>query len=116
MAAIILCRQVDGTPRSPAIVRMGRGGAILHRGSRTFAHQSAALTWAQHGDVALKDPSVLVREQQDAPTLAELIRWCINTFETISKWQRGKQSHLQFLERHKLGESKRLAPHDADAH
>jgi integrase len=77
--------------------------AILHRESRTFAHRSAALTWAKHREVALEDPGALVREQQGAPTLAELIRWYIDTFETLSKWQRSKQSHLEFLERHKLG-------------
>jgi hypothetical protein len=38
-----------------------------------------------------------------APTLAELIHWYIDTFETISKWQRSKQAHLEFLERDALG-------------
>jgi hypothetical protein len=33
-------------------------------------------------------------------TLAALIRWYIDTFESISKWQRSKQTHLEFLERH----------------
>lgn len=33
----------------------------------------------------------------------ELISWYIDTFDTISKWQRRKQSHLEFLERHALG-------------
>ncbi|HUK01126.1 MAG TPA: hypothetical protein VLW26_02495, partial [Steroidobacteraceae bacterium] len=103
MATIKARRQANGTTRYTAIVRIRRGGAILHRESRTFAHRSAALTWAKHREVALEDPSALVREQQGAPTLAELIRWYIDTFESISKWQRSKQSHLEFLERHKLG-------------
>jgi hypothetical protein len=37
-------------------------------------------------------------------TVAELIRWYIDTFEPISKWQRSKPSHLGCLERHALGE------------
>jgi len=47
--------------------------------------------------------------QQGAPTLAELIRWYIDTFETISKWQRSKQTHLEFLERHSIGKANALA-------
>jgi len=51
----------------------------------------------------LEDPSALVRVQHGAPTVAELIRWYIDNFETVSKWQRSKQAHLEFLERHALG-------------
>jgi integrase len=104
MPTIKARKQSDGTTRYTAIVRIRRGGAILHRESRTFAHRSAALTWAKHREVALEDPSALIRVQQGAPTLAELIRWYIDTFESVSKWQRGKQAHLIFLERHPLGE------------
>src|ERR1700730_6300187 len=96
-------KQTDGTTRYTAIVRIRRGGAILHRESRTFAHRSAALSWAKHREVALEDPSALTRVQQGAPTLAELIRWYVDIFESISKWQRSKQAHLEFLERHALG-------------
>jgi len=42
------------------------------------------------------------------PTLAELIRWYIDTLETISKWQRSKQAHLELLERHALGKCNAL--------
>jgi hypothetical protein len=37
--------------------------------------------------VALEDPSALIRVQQRAPTLVELIRWYIGTFGNVSKWQ-----------------------------
>jgi hypothetical protein len=86
--------------RYTAIVRIRRGGKILHRESRTFAHRSAAVTWARHREVELENPSALARVQHGAPTLAELIRWYIDTFETISKWRRSKQTDLEFLERH----------------
>jgi hypothetical protein len=42
------------------------------------------------------------------PTLTELIRWYIDTFETISRWQRSKQTHLEFLERHAIGKANAL--------
>jgi hypothetical protein len=44
-----------------------------------------------------------LRKQHAPVTLAALIRWYIETFETISKWQRSYQSHLEFLERHAIG-------------
>ena len=91
--------------RYTAIVRIRRGTTILHRESRTFTHRSAALSWAKHREVALEDPAELTRLRQSTPTLAELIRWYIDTFETISRWQRSKQTHLEFLERHPLGKT-----------
>jgi len=80
-------------------VRLRRQGTILHRESRTLTHRSAALSWAKHREVALEDPAELARLRLSTPTLAELIRWYIDTFETISRWQRSKQAHLEFLER-----------------
>jgi hypothetical protein len=43
-------------------------------------------------------------------TLADLSRWYIETFAAISKWQRSKQAHLEFLERHALGTADVLNP------
>ncbi len=34
-----------------------------------------------------------------------MIRWCSDTFETISRWQLSTQTHLEFLERHALGKT-----------
>jgi hypothetical protein len=108
MPTIKARRQANGITRYTAIVRIRRGAAIIHRESKTFAHRTAALSWARHREVALEDPATLVREQQGAPTLAELIRWYIATFETISKWQRSKQTHLEFFERHALDKTNAL--------
>ena len=46
--------------------------------------------------------------------MAELIRWYIDTFETISRWQRSKQTHLEYLERHALGKTNALKLSSAD--
>ena len=108
MPTIKVRKQANGVTRYTAIVRMRRGGAIIHRESKTFAHRAAAQSWARHREVALEDPATLVREQQGAPRLAGLIRWYIEAFETISKWQRSKQTHLEFLERHALGKTNAL--------
>lgn len=105
MPTIKIRKQADGATRYTAIVRLRRQGKILHRESRTFTHRSAASSWAKHREVALEDPAELARLRLSTPTLAELIRWYIDTFETISHWQRSKQTHLEFLERHPLGKT-----------
>ena len=97
MAYIKIRKQSDGSTRYTAIVRLRRGKTIVHQEARTFAHRVAAVTWAKHREVVLEDPSALTRVQHGAPTLAELIRWYIDTFETILKWQRSKQAHLELL-------------------
>ena len=93
-------KRAHGSTRYTAVVRMRRGTTVLHQESRTFAHRAAAVSWAKHREVALEDPAAPVRTQHGAPTLAELIGWYIDTFETISRWQRSKQTRLEFLERH----------------
>jgi hypothetical protein len=103
MATIRTRKQADGSTRYTAIVRLRRGKTPVHQEARTFAHRSAALTWAKHREVVLEDPSALVRVQPGAPTVAEVIRWYIDNFETVSKWQRSKQAHLEFLQRNALG-------------
>src|SRR5687768_8857006 len=105
MATIKARKQANGSTRYTAVVRIRRGTTVLHQESRTFTHRTAALSWARHREVALENPAELTRQQQSTPTLAELIRWYIDTFETISRWQRSKQTHLEFLERHALGKT-----------
>jgi integrase len=103
MATIRPRKQADGSTRYTAIVRIRRGKTIVYQEYRTFALRTAAVSWAKHREVALEEPGALARVEQGVPTVAELIRWYIDTFETVSKWQRSKQAHLQFLERHALG-------------
>src|ERR1017187_3592243 len=75
MPTIKARKQANGTTRYTAIVRIRRGGAILHRESRTFTHRSAALSWAKHREVALEDPSALTRVQHGAP-VQQLLDQC----------------------------------------
>lgn len=105
MATIKARKQANGSTRYTAVVRIRRGTTVMHQESRTFTHRSAAQSWARHREVALENPAELTRMQRSTPTLAELVRWYIDTFETISRWQRSKQTHLEFLERHPLGQS-----------
>jgi integrase len=105
MPTIKIRKQANGSTRYTAVVRIRRGTTVLHQESRTFAHRTAALSWAKHREVALENPAELTRLRASTPTLAELIRWYIDTFQTISRWQRSKQTHLEFLERHSLGKT-----------
>lgn len=108
MATLKARRQANGSIRYTAIVRKRAGKTIVHREARTFTHRSAALSWAKSREVELENPAALTRKQHSTVTLAQLIRWYVETFATISKWQRSKQSHLEFLERHPL--AKKDAP------
>lgn len=109
MAHILTRKYGSGNTRYTAVIRVRRGptGAVMvHREAKTFAHRSAALTWARHREVQLEDNAELAkaiqtsRQEETQITLAALIRWYIATFASISKWQRSKQTHLEFLERH----------------
>jgi integrase len=108
MATIRARKQSDGTTRYTAIVRIRKRKTIIYQEYKTFALRTAAISWAKHREVELEKPGFLYRAQHGTPTLAELIRWYIDTFETISRWQRSKQTHLQFLERHAIGKANAL--------
>ena len=108
MATIKVRKQADGNVRYTAIVRVREGKSIVHRESKTFAHRAAALSWARIREVALEDPKELQRlkalpQEKDKPTVSALIEWYIESFESVSKWQRSKQAHLKFLANHALG-------------
>lgn len=104
MPAIKARKQANGSIRYTAIVRIRRQGKVLHQEAKTFAHRSAAERWSKHREVALEDPAALARAQQPATKLSTLIRWYIDSFQHISKWQRSKQSQLVFLEKHPIGD------------
>jgi len=103
--AHILSRKYGSDTRYTANIRVRKGKKVVYREAKTFAHRAAAATWAKKREVELENPATLVRAQHGAPTLAELIRWYIDSFESVSKWQRSKQTHLEFLERHPIGQS-----------
>jgi hypothetical protein len=78
--------------------------AVVHEEVKTFSSKTAAKGWAKSREVELEDPGSLARAQQGDTSLSSIIRWYIDAFESISKWQRGKQSGLEFLEKHSIGQ------------
>lgn len=105
MAHIRARKQSDGSLRYTAAVRLRKGKQIIHREAKTFSHRSAAEKWAKSREVALENPAALIQAQQGEKSLSELIRWYIDAFATVSKWQRTKQAQLEFLEKHTIGKS-----------
>lgn len=103
MATIRTRKASDGSVRYTAIVRLRKGKTLLHTEAKTFAHRVAAERWARSREVALDNPGELLRTQLGEQTLKSLIRWYIDDFREISKWQRTKQAQLEFLERHPIG-------------
>jgi integrase len=104
MATIKARKQASGMTRYTAIVRVRQGKAIIHRESKTFAFRAAAAAWAKYREVELEKPGALEQAQQGEFSLAGLIRWYIDSFFKVSGWQRTKQTSLEFLERHPIGE------------
>jgi hypothetical protein len=103
MATIRARKQADGSTRYTAIVRMRKGRTLVHHECKTFTRRSAALTWAKHREVALEDPAALLQPRVESVSLADLIRWYIENFQTISKWQRSKQTRCPKTTRPSVG-------------
>jgi hypothetical protein len=105
MATIQARKQADGEVRYAAIVRLRKGKALIHQETKTFAQRTTAEKWAKSSEVAIEDPAALTKAQQGERSLTSLIRWYIDNFSTVSKWQRTKQARLEFPEKHPTGKS-----------
>lgn len=103
MANIIARARKDGTTGYTARLRLREGKVIVHEETKTFSSKAAAKDWARRREVELESPGALAIAHQGETSLASVIRWYIDSFESISQWQRGKQSALEFLERHPIG-------------
>lgn len=108
MATIRARKQANGSTRFTAYIRIRKGVKVIHTESKTFTHRTAAASWAKHREVTLEDPTALAKVQHGAPSLSNLIQWYIDEFEKVSKWQRTKQTHLKFLQNHRIGQSNAL--------
>jgi hypothetical protein len=78
-------KQSDGTTRYTAMVRMRKGKILVHQECKALARRAAAASWAKDREVQLENQAVPGRRQHELVTLAALIRWYIETLETISK-------------------------------
>jgi integrase len=109
MATILPRRRADGSIGYMATIRLHHGKELVHRESKTFSRRAAAEKWARAREVELEDPTALVRAKDGDISLASLIRWYIDSFQSVSKWQRTKQCQLEFLEKHSIGKADALS-------
>lgn len=108
MARIIVRKRANGSFGYTAQIRLHHGKSLVHQEAKTFSRRAAAEKWARAREVELEDPTALLRAQDGDVTLASLIRWYIDSFQSLSKWQRTKQCQLEFLEKHPIGKSDAL--------
>jgi integrase len=91
--------------RFEAIIRRRRNLMQMYRESQTFGTRAEAEHWAQGREDALNDPAASIHSTPaSGPTLAALIRWYIHSFSTLAPWGRTKQTALEYLERHPIGQ------------
>jgi hypothetical protein len=103
MTTIVARPRQDGSTGYTARVRIRKGQKVIHQESMTFSTESGSEKWAKRREVDLENPRALATAMHGETTLASLIRWCIDSFRSISQWQRSKQSALEFLEKHDIG-------------
>lgn len=104
MAGIVARQRKDGTTGYTARVRLREGQTVVYQETKTFSSKAAARGWAKRREIELENPGALAMARQGDTSLACVIRWYIDTFGSISKWQRTKQSALEFLEKHPIGQ------------
>jgi integrase len=108
MATITARLRKDGSIGYTAQIRITREGKPIHQESKTLSSRAAAGRWATFREAELEDPTAFVRAAAKGTRLRDLIRWYLNEFQAIGKWGRTKQTTLEFLERHKIGEADAL--------
>lgn len=104
MATIVARKRADG-PRVTARIRLKRNGELVHKESRTFSTKAPRRNGLGAREVQLADPEAQRVAKAGGVNLATLIRWYIDTFESISPWQRSQQNTLEFLEGHPIGQT-----------
>lgn len=73
METIIARKRKDGTTAHLAQLLLKRGGAIVHRESRTFDRKQAAATWLEKREMELTAPGALERQGIADPRLADVV-------------------------------------------
>lgn len=109
MATIRARTRADGSIGYSAIVRVFKKKELIHQEQETFSRRAAAEKWAKARELALEDPTALLRAQAgDGIALKDLIQWYMDTFRSVSNWGRTKQSQLEALKNHTTGQADAL--------
>jgi len=100
MGTIIPRKRKSGSTGYHAQLLIKRGGAIVHRESRTFDRKQAAAAWLEKRETELARPGALEREKAPDPTLASVIdRY---TEESVKDIGRTKTQVLRAIKRYDI--------------
>lgn len=101
--------RADGSIGYSAIVRVFKKKELIPQEQEDVSRRSAAEKWAKARELALEDPTALLRAQTgDSLTLRDLIQWYMDTFRSVATWGRTKQSQLEALKNHTTGQADAL--------
>lgn len=100
MGSIMSRQRGDGTIGHTAVIRIKKGGRIVHRETETFDRKQAAQAWLKKREAALAEPGALETANRADPTLGEVIdRYIAETEKAIG---RTKAQVLGAIKRHPI--------------
>lgn len=105
MATIRKRENADGTTAFQAIIRLKRSGKIIHQERKTFSREALAKDWAKRREVELERPGGLAKAKAGDTTIGALLKWYVEEFEKVSKWQRSKGADLKRLQGQSIAEA-----------
>jgi integrase len=102
MGTILARKRKDGSTGYTALIRIKKGGVVLHTESETFEREQAAKAWLKKRETQLAVPGAL--DQPDNPTLSEVIGVYIK--DKLKAHGKTKDQVLRFIQRSELGQLK----------
>jgi integrase len=73
MGTITSRKRKDGTVGHTALIRIVRGGALVHQEAQTFERKQAAAAWLKKRETELAEPGAIEAANRPDPTLGEII-------------------------------------------
>ncbi|MDI1301997.1 MAG: tyrosine-type recombinase/integrase [bacterium] len=90
--------QKDGSTRYRALIRIKKGGKIVHTQSETFSKKTMAQAWLDRTEAALAVPGALEAKQYDSLLVGDVLRRYREEVAETGGFGRTKVAHLKQLE------------------
>lgn len=98
MATIRVRKRGDGSTGYTAYIRIHRSGDLVSGETKTFSRHEDAVEWAARREAELR---AAINAPADPIPMRSLLRWYLDTYPDV---QGSKRRHLEFLERHPVGQ------------
>lgn len=98
MGTILNRRRKDGQSSYTAIIRLKKGGKVIHSESETFGRKALAQEWMRRREAELDQHRARGTLHGAKTTLTSLIKWYRETVGPTAKWGRTKAYDLVRLE------------------